>query len=230
MKTEQFNTLISLAITILLFYFFYNVLKPFFEPVAWAMVLSITFYPAYKALLKFLKRPWLASVCTVLIIIVLIIGPFAYIATSLVSEMTQTYVSIEEKGFTALAKIQEHPLFMKLSAKINAYGLLEGIDLKSEALNGLKSLTKNIGDNISDLFKNAVVFVVGFVIMCVTIFYFLKDGEPMIEYIKKMLPFSEHEEAKLWKQAKEMVIAAIYGGVTVAIVQGTIGGIAQGCL
>ncbi len=226
MKTEHFNTLISLAITVLLFYLFYNVLKPFFEPVAWAMVLSITFYPAYKLLLKFLKRPWLASVCTVLIIIVLIIGPFAYVATALVSEMTQTYVSIEEKGFTTIAKIQEHPLFLKLSGKISAYGLLEGIDLRGEALNGLKSLAKNIGDNISELLKNAVFFVVSFVIMCLTIFYFLKDGEPMIEYIKRLLPFSEQEEAKLWQQIKEMVIAAIYGGVTVAIIQGTIGGIA----
>ncbi|MDO9123618.1 MAG: AI-2E family transporter, partial [Deltaproteobacteria bacterium] len=227
LKAEHFYTIISLSIAALLFYLFYKTLSPFFIPIVWAMSLSITFYPVYRLLLKFLKRPWAASLITLILIFALMIGPVAYIVTTLISETVQVYSTIEEESFSALiAKIQQRPLISKLYEKISSYKLLEGIYLKDAAVNGLKSLAKNIGENISELFKNAVVFAMNFVIMCLTIFYFLKDGELLIDYIKKLLPFSDAQGARLWLQVKEMVVSAIYGGVTVAIVQGVLGGVA----
>lgn len=40
------------------------------------------------------------------------------------------------------------------------------------------------------------------------------------------MPFSKNQKEKLIKQVKEIIISTIYGGVTVALVQGLIGGIA----
>lgn len=225
MKAEHLYTTVSLAIIILLFYLLYKILSPFLITIAWAMVLSITFYPVYRLSLKFLKYPWIASIFTLILIFILIIGPVAYIVTALISEITQTYSVVKEKGLMSLTKIQEHPLFSKLYQKISQYKLFEGFDLEDTILKSLKTLATYIGENLSDLFKNVVAFVVNFIIMCLTIFYFIKHGETLINYIKRLLPFSEAQEIKLWRQIKEMVITAIYGGVTVAVIQGIFGGI-----
>lgn len=226
MKAERLYTTISLAIILGLFYLFYKVLSPFLITIAWAMVLSITFYPVYRIFLKFTKRPWAASLVTILIILIIIIGPFTYIIGALVNEITDIYVSIENKGFDAITRLQEHPAFSKLIKKIITYTGGRDINLNEAAINSLQGIGKYIAEHISELFKNVFVFAMNFVIMFLTIFYFLRDGEKLAEYLKKLLPFSVEQKKELGIKVKEMVIAAIYGGVVVGVIQGILGGMA----
>lgn len=226
MKAERLYTTISLIIIIGLFYLFYMVLSPFLTTIAWAMVLSITFYPLYNVFLKLIKRPWAASLITLIIILMLIIGPFTYIVGSLVNEITDIYITIEDKGFETITKIQEHPRFASIFEKISSYKILEDFDLQEGTVTTLKAIGKYIAQHISDLFKNAVILIVSFVIMCLTIFYFLKDGAILTSYIKKLLPFTDKQKKRLEQRVKEMVIAAIYGGLAVGVAQGTLGGFA----
>lgn len=226
MKAERLYTTISLIIIVGLFYLFYKVLSPFLTTIAWAMVLSITFYPLYNVFLKLIKRPWAASLITLIIILMLIIGPFTYIVGSLVNEITDIYITIEDKGFETITKIQEHPRFASIFEKISSYKILEDFDLQEGTVTTLKAIGKYIAQHISDLFKNAVILIVSFVIMCLTIFYFLKDGAILTSYIKKLLPFTDKQKKRLEQRVKEMVIAAIYGGLAVGVAQGTLGGFA----
>ncbi len=226
MKAERLYTTVSLIIIVGLFYLFYKVLSPFLSTIAWAMVLSITFYPLYNVFLKLIKRPWAASLITLIIILMLIIGPFTYIVGSLVNEITNIYITIEDKGFETITKIQEHPRFASVFEKISSYKILEDFDLQEGTVTTLKAIGKYIAQHISDLFKNAVILIVSFIIMCLTIFYFLKDGAILTSYIKKLLPFTDKQKKRLEQRVKEMVIAAIYGGLAVGVAQGTLGGFA----
>lgn len=226
MKAERLYTTVSLIIIIGLFYLFYKVLSPFLTTIAWAMVLSITFYPLYNVFLKLIKRPWAASLITLIIILMLIIGPFTYIVGSLVNEITDIYITIEDKGFETITKIQEHPRFASIFEKISSYKILEDFDLQEGTVMTLKAIGKYIAQHVSDLFKNAVILIVSFIIMCLTIFYFLKDGAILTSYIKKLLPFTDKQKKRLEQRVKEMVIAAIYGGLAVGVAQGTLGGFA----
>ncbi len=226
MKAERLYTTISLTIILGLFYLLYKVLSPFLITIAWAMVLSITFYPLYSVLLKFLKRPGLASIITIMIILILIIGPFTYIVGALVNEITNILSTFEEKGFNVIEKIQEHPGFASIYKKLSALVASENIDLKKGIMNTLKMVGGYIGQHISDIFTNAVVLIMNFIIMLLTIFYFLKDGEKLAEFLKGLLPFSGEQKKRLAIRTKEMVIAAIYGGVVVGLTQGILGGLA----
>lgn len=226
MRTEWLYKTISLAIMLVLFYLFYRVFSPFIITIAWAMVLSITFYPLYRLLLKYIKRPWAASLVTLFIILVTIMGPFSYITGALVNEITDVYSSIEEKGFETITKIQEHPRLAALFDKIASNKMFEGFDLQQGAVNTLKSVGRSIGEHISDIFKNAVLVIINFIIMCLTIFYFLKDGNTLASFLKRLLPFTEEEKDRLEERVRELVVAAIYGGLAVAVAQGILGGIA----
>ena len=223
---ERIHTAISLAILFILFYLLYKILSPFLIIIAWAMVLSITFYPLYRVIIRFKSPPWIASLATLIIILAIMLGSFTYIVGSLMNEITFVYSDLEEKGFETLALIQEHPLFAKVYQKINSYKLLEGFDLRDGAVSALKNIGAYIADHMSLIFKNAVVFIMNFVIMCLTVFYFLKDGEAIAAFITKFLPFSDAQKKRLESRVKEMVVAAIYGGVAAGIAQGILGGIA----
>ncbi len=212
MKAERLYTTISLAIIAGLFYLFFRIFSPFFSTIAWAMVLSITFYPPYRVLLKYIKRQWIASLITLLMILIIIIGPFSYIINSLVTEITDILSKLEDKGFDAILKIQEQPQVARLIEALKTFG---DFDLEESAVNALKSAGRYI--DISGIFKNAIALIVNFSLMCLTIFYFLKDGDKLAEYLKKLLPFSSEQKERLENRVKEMVVAAIYGGLVVGM-------------
>jgi predicted PurR-regulated permease PerM len=226
MKTEWLYKTFSLAIIVVLFYLLYKVLSPFLIIIAWAMVLSITFYPLNKFLLRFIKRPWMASLITLTIILIIMLGPFSFIVGSLVSEITDVYRAIEEKGFETLTQIQDHPRLKALFEEISSYKIFEGFDFRQGAVDSLKSIGSLIAGHTTDFFKNAVLLVVNFFMICLTTYYFLMDGDALVNYIKKLLPFSEIQKDMLEQRVGELVVAAIYGGLAVAIAQGVLGGIA----
>jgi predicted PurR-regulated permease PerM len=226
MKIEHLYTLISAVIFILLFYLFYQVLSPFLTPIVWAMVLSITFYPLYRLFEKLIKRPWAASLVTLLIILIIILGPFTYIVKTLVTEITEIYSTVEDKGFEIITRIQESPTFSRILEKISSFTAEKNVDLNEAAIKSLKAIGKYIGENISKLFKDIAIFALSFIIMCLTIFYFLKDGKALINYIQERIPLIEEQKRQIQIRVKEMIIAAIYGGLAVGIAQGTLGGLA----
>ncbi|NOZ68540.1 MAG: AI-2E family transporter, partial [Deferribacteres bacterium] len=167
MKTEWLYKTFSLAIILILFYLFYRVLSPFLITIAWAMVLSITFYPLYRLFLRYIKRPWAASLLTLVIILVIIIGPFSFIVGSLASDITHVYSTIEDRGFETIARIQNHPGINSLLEKISSYRIFQGFDFQQSALKTLKSIGGAIAERTKDVFKNAVIMLVNFIIMCV---------------------------------------------------------------
>lgn len=226
MKTEWLYKTISLAIIVVLFYLLYKVLSPFLIIIAWAMVLSITFYPLNNFLLRFIKRPWLASLITLTIILIIMLGPFSFIIGSLANEITDVYSAIEEKGFETVTQIQDHPRLKALFEEISSYKIFEGFDFRQGAVDSLKSIGSLIAAHTTDFFTNAVLLIVNFFMICLTTYYFLVDGNALVNFIKKLLPFSEIQKDRLEQRVRELVVAAIYGGLAVAVAQGVLGGIA----
>ena len=226
MKTEWPYKTISLTIILALFYLLYRVLSPFLITIAWGMVLSITFYPLHRLLLRYVKRPWLASLITLIIILVLIVGPFSFIVGALVSDITDVYSTIEKKGFETLTQLQDHPRLKSLLDKIGSYKIFEGVDFRKGAVQSLKSIGGFIAGHTTDFFKNAVMFIVNVCIIFLTTYFFLIDGNRLVNFIKKLLPFSEIQKNRLEQRVSELVVGAIYGGLAVAVAQGVLGGIA----
>jgi predicted PurR-regulated permease PerM len=226
MQGERLSTIIYLGIVLLLFYLFYKILNPFLITIAWAMVLSITFYPLYSFFLKYIKRSWAAALLTLLAILIIMFGPFSYIVRSLAGEITGVYSSIEEKGIETITNIQSHPRLQEITQKLASFEMLKGFNLQESMVNSLKAIGEYVVTHISDVFTNAFVLALNFIIMCLTIYYFLKDGDTLIEYLKRLLPFSEGQKYKLVERVKETVIAAVYGQIAVGIAQGTLGGAA----
>lgn len=226
MQGERLSTIIYLGIVLLLFYLFYKILNPFLITIAWAMVLSITFYPLYKFFLKYIKHSWAASLLTLLAILIIMFGPFSYIVRSLAGEITGVYSSIEEKGIETITNIQSHPRLQEITQKLASFEMLKGFNLQESIVNSLKAIGEYVVKHISDVFTNAFVLALNFIIMCLTIYYFLKDGDTLTEYLKRLLPFSEEQKHKLAERVKETVIAAVYGQIAVGLAQGTLGGAA----
>ena len=93
---NRFYSVMLIFLLVLLGYLAFKIISPFLTAIAWAIVLSIIFYPVYATISRIIRINIIASVVTVMIIFVVIIGPITYLAVILVDELKVIATSINE--------------------------------------------------------------------------------------------------------------------------------------
>jgi len=226
MTSNRFYTFSLIFLSLLLGYLTFQVLSPFIKAVAWATVLSILFYPLYAYLGTRIKWKSLASVVTLIIILIIIIGPVSYLSVLLVGELKQIAGSVDKGQLQSLSKIFEHPWVTWIVDKIEPLFGAENVDLKQTFIEGVQNIGHSMLSQITTGARNVFGALLNFVFMSLSIFFLLRDGPRFLARFRNYLPFSEDQKDTLEVQTKDMVVSTIYGGVVVALVQGTMGGLA----
>ncbi len=224
-ETSAFFLMVLLLIIGILGYLSFRIIAPFLSPIAWAIVFSIVFYPVYAICLRWFKVKSLASLATLLAVVVVILGPVSSMGYVLAIEMGQL-VQKFETGQVNLQQVMSHPSVQWLISHLKP--LLEANNTSIEAIVGrwLADLRAHLLGVLSVGAKNILTVFFDFVLMMFSIFFFLKDGPDYMIKIRDYLPFPEKHKNRLIGQARDMVVSAIFGGVIVAIIQGVIAGLA----
>lgn len=231
-RENRFYSVVLLVILIVLGYFSYQVIRPFLSPIMWAIVLSLVFYPVYAFILKYVKYKFVSSLLTLLIIVVILIGPFSYFAYVLSQELINLVSHFQEQNGNVgvVQTLLSHPLVKSTVQKLlNAFHMTEQ-ELYGAISTSLMNFAKQSTGLIRSGFGNVLTVGIHFVLMLLSIFFFLEDGPVFIEKLESFMPFSPRQRARLLKQTKDIVVSTIYGGVVVGMAQGLIGGIAFAAL
>ncbi|MBA4417020.1 MAG: hypothetical protein C0392_03775 [Syntrophus sp. (in: bacteria)] len=223
---KRFYTFALLFLAAGLGYLTYQILRPFFSPIVWAIVLSIVFYPLYVFVQKIVKLRILASFISILVILVVILGPFTYLTYILTQELMSLSEYLQGNSADPMKSFLQNPIVSKVVLKIlSVFHMTE------------KEFLNTIADNVSELGKQSVTMIksgltnvisgfLKFIFMILTIFFLFTDGPELLERISTYLPFSKRQREKLIQQTRDIVVSTIYGGITIAVIQGVIGGVA----
>jgi predicted PurR-regulated permease PerM len=109
--------------------------------------------------------------------------------------------------------------------------LISKLDLTEEELNNAimenaSRIGKQLVSRITVEVGNVLTGFLNFIFMVFTVFFLLKDGTVFLSRIRDYMPFSEEQKDRLTMQVRDIIISTLYGGVIVALVQGTIAGLA----
>jgi predicted PurR-regulated permease PerM len=207
-------------------YFTYRIMSPFLAAIAWAIVVTIIFYPLYVFISRHVKVKPLASILTVSIILIVILGPFAYLTSMLVNEVQVIASQINTNKLDSLqafiTRIESFPFFQKVAS-------YTGFDeLTSEA--SIRDTVTRVGKSLIEAFSmripNIISVVVDFIFMIFTTFFLLKDGPGFLLKAREYMPFSGPQKERLAAQIRDMIVSTVYGGVLIALIQGMLGGFA----
>lgn len=226
MAVNRFYFIALTFLVLVLGYLSYQILKPFLSPIAWAIVLSLVFYPVYAFLLKYIKWRTVASFITLGIILIIILGPFSYLSILLVKELKYISGYVEEGRLEALQKALEHPGIKALADRITSMFNITEAEMDKAIIDGISNLGKDLIGRITKGMGDVVTVVLNFIFMAFAIFFLLKDGTEFLKRIRDYMPFSEEQKDRLVAQIRDIIISTVYGGVVVAIVQGIIAGFA----
>jgi predicted PurR-regulated permease PerM len=192
-------------------------LLPFLPALVWALALAILFVPAHRFLESRLGNPNLAAAVSVLMIGLLVVVPVLLLSGTVIQGATEGAVAAGDK--IASGEWRHAIETNEFLAPIARW--IEGLDLTGTIENLTAWLT-----NLSASFVSGSVL--GMITMLLTfylLFYFLRDREAALAWLREVSPLSDAEMDQLQRRVVDTVEATLFGTVVVAAVQGTLGGL-----
>lgn len=226
MAVNRFYLLTLIVFVFLLGYLNYQIWKPFLIPIAWAIVLSILFYPLYAFILKLIRQRAVTSALILGLILILIIGPFSYLTFMLIMELRDFSDYMAGGKLETIKNLFQHPSVLPVIEKATSLLNLSPSELDKALAENLSRFGKELATYLTKGVREILTLTFHFFIMAFSIFFFLRDGPAIFKKVGDFLPFPDEQKEKLVKQVRDMIITTIYGGVIVALAQGVLGGIA----
>lgn len=228
MKRENvFLVAVWLSIAVV-FFLFGKMILPFVAPIAWAVVLAVTWNPLHRALAKKVRHPGLAAALSTMAVALVIIAPAAYIGVLLVDEAKTVYERFTVgQSSTTIDELATRfdPIIQTWGAKLSGFVDVSGWDFRTIVTNIAGKVNGWVAKYAASMLANIGKVTLQFFLMLVSIYYIFKDGELFKERLKEAIPLSNNRSEDLMAHITEVMKSAIFGTLVVAAIQGAIGGV-----
>ena len=200
--------------------------RGFVQPIFWAIALGIVFYPMHARLGELLKgRLKLAAGLSVIIILLIVVLPLAALATAVAGEAAGLYDRIRTNDINVSGAIdwveQQMPIVVQTVESLNVD--LERI--QSQLSSSAITVSQFVATRAVAIGQDTIRVAVYFFLMLYLLYFFLRDGDRILEGMVRALPFGDERERHLLERFSAVSRATIKGTLVVGIVQGAIGGI-----
>ncbi len=213
-----------IALLILVSVAFLWLLLPFYGALLWALIMAVLFDPLHRRLVRnFRGRENLAAATTLAICICIVVIPGSLLLAVLTREATSFYHHIGERDLDPSAII-DHIQSALPGALIDLVGTIESLrervmSLTTEAARAAATHLVSIGQGTARLFIS-----VG--LMLYVLFFLFRDGTRLAATIRRASPLSEHQTGCVMDRFTRVLKATVKGNFIIALIQGTLGGIA----
>lgn len=226
MLKDRFYVVTLLFLLGALGYLTYEIMSPFFTAIAWSIVISITFYPVFAFIARHVRIRAIAAAMTVILILIVLIGPITYLTSMLIDEVQIVAAKINDANVGSLSLIVKKLYSSALFEKMRAYSGAADLISEDVILENAKKIGKGLLAEFSVRIPNILAALIDFIFVLFTTFFLFRDGPGLLSKTKDFMPFNEVQKERLAGQIKDMIVSTVYGGVVVAIIQGILGGIA----
>jgi predicted PurR-regulated permease PerM len=217
------------AITLLVLYYSYLIIKPYLLDIFMALVLFFTARPLYTALCRLLwQRRALASALTCLILLLIILIPL-FSLMSIIATQALEFSSQVTKA------MQGGHLWPWIAAKIDAVKAYLAhlnlpvppgeIDLAQIVQTVVTNASAFIYTNAIGLIKGFSYFLFDLLLVLFIAFFMFMQGDAFIAELLKLSPLDPAHNQQILHEAEVTIKATLWGTVIVAFVQGILGGV-----
>lgn len=212
--------LLLAAVSIFLGY----VLKPFFFAIFWAVLIAAVFAPLNRRFNQKFKSPNLAAGLTLIAVVLAIVLPVGLLASLLVKEAIDIYSSVHSSSGQWIKTIEEtisslsaHPLLARLQ--------IDEAFIAGKSVEVMKAVSDFLVRNLTALTQNTVVFILQFSVMLYCLYYFLRDGDSIIDSLTGHMPVSKEHVNIFINEFLTTAKATLKFTFVIGGIQGFLGGL-----
>jgi predicted PurR-regulated permease PerM len=213
-----------LLVTAILLYLCWRMVQPFLNVILWATVLVILFYPVHRRLAQKVRRPSLAALVSCLLVILIILVPVTLVTLAVINELSGA-VDAVQGGLNYLLDPNSRftgPILGFLSQYID----INQFRSEEFLVERLKGVSGQLAGRTLGFIGGIVGAIVQTFFVIFTMYYFFRDGENISRTVRDALPLDREQADGVMKRTREVIDASVYGVISIAIIQGTLGGLA----
>jgi predicted PurR-regulated permease PerM len=216
MKSTNAYYLLLALITIL----FVSIIFNFAAPILWSIVVSIIFYPLYEKFLLMTNKKSLSSILSLILILLLVIIPSIGILGLITNELIIFINSFDDYSLERYVEMIPNE---SLINDLLAWTGLSITQLTEKADDFLLAASKVFYESVSTISANVINFFISLFLFIYLTFFFLKDGEKILESCMDAFPMKNEDESYLLNEFQKTTRATIKGTIIVALAQGSLG-------
>ena len=202
----------------------YLVVRPFAGALLLGGVLALVFLPVHQRIEQRLPNKSLASLLSTLIMLVVVLGPLAFLLVLVSDELRQAYDAVRaataDGGTQRLLERLEGPLD-SVAARFGMTGAALTQLLHARAAEAGAALLRQALAVVGSVPSGAIKSIV----MLLAFFFSLRDGPALYAHIVRWFPLGRKRSVELLHTVHVAITASVNGVVAVAIAQGTLCGI-----
>ena len=182
---------------------------PFWELLAFAIILAVLFHPIYNFLVTRNRMPNMSAGFVVFIIAAIIVGPIWLIGQQVFYELAGLYKTLNLGALnTQPGSFTSHlpAVLQKLAVAFNVDFQAWVSQLTGQAFNSLSGLLSSLGWMFGSL-----------IVVAFSVFFLLRDGDKIKKLLMDLLPLSEHNENILFNKLNQAVSGVVKGQFLVVL-------------
>jgi predicted PurR-regulated permease PerM len=205
---------------------FLAMIRQFLITILLAAIFSAMAHPLYERIARAYRgrRAW-ASLTTLLLILVVIIGPllgFAGLVAREALRITEVVTPWAEQAIREPGAVFDYLERIPLFRELEPY--------RDTILSKLAQLVEGVGNfalrSLSATTRGTLAFFFQFFILIYTMFFFLMDGGALLRRILYYLPLEHEDEMRMVDRFVSVARATLKGTLIIGVIQGTLAGAA----
>lgn len=225
----QKNTpyILFLTFVLLVTVSFFLLIKDFLLACFWAIILAVVFYPAYQWIKHYFKKSeMLPLFLTMMMIILVFVLPLLSLTLMITEESTVFYQKIQSGEINPQVYFKDTlALLLPIFNKFSHMEALSIEQISASAGNAFTQAVKYIAQQLPALTQNLLNLIVQVALAFYILFFLLRDGQQLRRKLISLIPIGDRIEIELFERFTSVARATVKGGLLVAVIQGSIGGL-----
>ena len=205
------------------------VLSPLSGAVSWAVFIAIVFAPLQERSVQVCRgrRGW-AAFGTLVVIVFSVLLPTALLSSSIAHEAAAFYQRFKTGEIQLNAYFQRGMDMLPAWARagLDRLELFDIAEVQRRFVEALGRSSQALTSRAFIIGQNTLQFLLNLFVMLYLLFFLLRDGRRLAAKAAHALPLKPRHTKRLIAEFATVVRATVKGNVVIALVQGTLGGLA----
>lgn len=214
MDTKRLTEFVFLlAVLLATGYLAWKIFAPFATALILAAIIATACYPLYHRILRLFagRLPGLAAFLSTLAVFLVVFVPIGILGYLLFREAVGFYVAVAGGKTVTVA-----PMLIYIEELINQYFPTVSFDLTTYAQRGAQWIATSLGSIFAGAAATALTLTIAFI----GLFYFLRDGERLVQMLIRLSPLPNNEDEHVVRRLTRAVRSVLLGTIFIGVMQG----------
>jgi predicted PurR-regulated permease PerM len=221
----------ALGTAIVLAYAAFRIVQPFLGPLLWAMFIAFLLHPLHVRLTtRFKRKPQTSALLLSLLTLVVVLGPLTGLSAAFAAQagelLQYAQETVADQTRANVFDLTSVPWVREILGWLDATFGVNIAQVRGWAVEGSRTVLQSLASLGGRVFLGAFGAVVGFVLMIFMLFFFIRDGEVLVNTVRELIPMQRSQKNRLFDHLAGVTRAMVYGTGLTALIQGVLVGLA----